>query len=175
MDSLPSTTQPTPQTLYAELHDRLYRNVRYAVTTSAANAEDACQFAWLQLLQTAPDCGDRIFAWLKTVAIREAIRLDRGERAREPLGDGLAEVLTDPGAASPELALEAGEALAAVADLPERQQSVLSLQAAGYSYAEIAERTGQSTRSVDRQLVRARRSLSQSGTEEQVPPERCLQ
>ena len=53
----------------------------------------------------------------------------------------------------------AREALDAVAALPARQARVLGLHVAGYSYAEIGERTGDTYRTVDRQMARARRAL----------------
>jgi DNA-binding CsgD family transcriptional regulator len=52
---------------------------------------------------------------------------------------------------------EALEALAALADLPHRKRTFLTLKVAGYSYDEIAEQLDASYSTVNRQLVRARR------------------
>lgn len=147
------------EALYAEHHQSLIRIVRHVVSTSDANVEDACQFAWLQLLRTKPRDDGQIFAWLKTVAIREAIRLDRGDRRPTPLDESLAERLADPATAGPDLALETDEALEAVRSLPLRQRRLLGLKVAGFSYDEIGELTGDTWRTVDRQLVRARATL----------------
>jgi DNA-directed RNA polymerase specialized sigma24 family protein len=46
--------------------------------------------------------------------------------------------------------------LSLVADLPERKRTFLTLKIAGYSYDEIPAQLGVSSRTVNRQLVRAR-------------------
>ena len=46
-----------------------------------------------------------------------------------------------------------------LAALPARQRRLLALQAFGLSYAEIAQREGCTPRTVERQLLRARRAL----------------
>ena len=144
--------------LFTEHHERLERAVASAVTAPHQVIEDACAFAWLQLLRTEPE-REAIFAWLKVVAIREAIRLMTHKPA-EPLETPSGEPAVEPEAAvDVETECAAREALAAVAALPARQRRVLGLQVAGYSYAEIGERTGDSYRTVDRQMARARRSL----------------
>jgi len=66
--------------LFGEHHDRLLRNVRRAVNASDALIEDACSFAWVQLLRRQPDRGPMLFGWLRTTAIREAYRLCGLER-----------------------------------------------------------------------------------------------
>jgi RNA polymerase sigma factor (sigma-70 family) len=43
--------------------------------------------------------------------------------------------------------------------LPERQQRLVWLQGLGLSYVEMAEREGCTTRTVERQLLRARRTM----------------
>lgn len=144
--------------LFTEHHERLERAVASAVTAPRQVIEDACAFAWLQLLRTDP-AREAIFAWLKVVAIREAIRLMMHKPA-EPLETPSGEPAVAPEAAvDVEMECTAREALAAVPALPARQRRVLGLHVAGYSYAEIGERTGDSYRTVDRQMVRARRSL----------------
>jgi RNA polymerase sigma factor (sigma-70 family) len=54
-------------------------------------------------------------------------------------------------------AVQVREALVVVASLPERQREMFTLRLGGYSYQEISQRTGATTRTVDRQLGRARR------------------
>jgi RNA polymerase sigma factor (sigma-70 family) len=51
------------------------------------------------------------------------------------------------------------ERLEAIGKLPERQQRLLWLHAAGLSYAEMAASTGCTVRTVERQLLRAKGKL----------------
>jgi len=93
------------------------------------------------------------------VAIREAIRLQT-HKPTEPLEASSGEPAVEPEAAvGVETESAARDALAAVAALPARQRRVLGLHVGGYSYAEIGTRTGDSYRTVDRQMTRARRAL----------------
>ncbi len=62
--------------LYAQLATRLTKIVARQVRTSSANIEDACSFAWLQMLRYQP-ARETVLAWLIRVGTREAIRLDR--------------------------------------------------------------------------------------------------
>ena len=57
---------------------------------------------------------------------------------------------------------ERRERLHAVSELPERQQKLLWLHALGLNYVEMAMQTGCTTRTVERQLVRARRALREA-------------
>jgi DNA-directed RNA polymerase specialized sigma24 family protein len=119
--------------------------------------EDACAFAWLQLLRTEPE-REAIFAWLKVVAVREAIRLQT-HKPTEPLEAPSGEPAVEPEPRDIETECVAREALGGVAALPARQARILGLHVGGYSYAEIGERTGDTYRTVDRQMARARRAL----------------
>jgi RNA polymerase sigma factor (sigma-70 family) len=135
--------------LFAEHHDRLIRSVSRAVRTSQANIEDACSFAWMQLLRHQPERREELFAWLRTVAIREAIRLDRAQLRSAPMVD-LDEPTTEV------CRSEVLDALQAVADLSPRLQRIFALHIAGYSYEEISYQTGDTARTVDRLMARAR-------------------
>jgi RNA polymerase sigma factor (sigma-70 family) len=147
--------------LYLRHHHELVRAVARAVNASRELIEDACQTAWLILLRRQPD-RNRVFGWLRTVAIHEAYRLSGIER-RDVRLDALASV--DGVVRGPELVadrrscidrhLEARLALERVAELPVRQRRLFALQVAGLSYAEAAVATGDSVRTVDRQLRRA--------------------
>jgi DNA-directed RNA polymerase specialized sigma24 family protein len=57
---------------------------------------------------------------------------------------------------------EQRERLSSISLLPERQQRMLWLQGIGLSYADIAITTGCTTRTVERQLLRARRAIRQA-------------
>jgi RNA polymerase sigma factor (sigma-70 family) len=145
----------------AELYRRYQRQLVHAVARSV-NApreliEDACQTAWLILLCRQPD-RDRVFGWLRTVAIHEAYRLSGVERRDAPVSPGAAVVWADgvaDGRACLDRQLEARLALARVAELAPRQRRLFALQIAGLSYAQTAAVTGDSVRTVDRQLRRA--------------------
>lgn len=147
--------------LYLRHHRALVRAVARSVNASRELIEDACQTAWLILLRRQPD-RERVFGWLRTVAIHEAYRLSGIER-RDVRLDALASV--DGAVRGPERVadrragvechLDARLALARVAELPARQRRLFALQLAGLSYAEAAGVTGDSVRTVDRQLRRA--------------------
>lgn len=144
--------------LFAQHARRLHAVVSATVRTSAANVDDACGFAWLQLVRHRPPAAVA-FAWLRTTAVREALKLHR-RTGRSIRLDQVAEVAVDP-ILRPEAALEliaAGQQIQ-VARLRPREARILGLRAAGYSRDEIAELTGESHRTVDRQLGRARRKL----------------
>ena len=145
--------------LFEELADRLLAAVRAAVRTSLVNVEDACAFAWLQLVRYRPEraCA---FGWLRKTAIREAVRLER-RGARTVDLDTVADLVAEP-ALGPDRRLGlmvAGKQIRA-ARLRPREARVLAFRVAGYSRREIAQLTGDSDRSVDRQLVRAQRKLN---------------
>jgi DNA-directed RNA polymerase specialized sigma24 family protein len=133
--------------------------VNAAVRTSPVNVEDACGFAWLQLVCRRPS-GETVFGWLCTTAIREAIRLDR--RARRVVEiDCLAERLANDPRLDPEHRAEVlaiGQVIAS-ADLAARERRLTGLRVLGYTRRQMAALTGESDRTIDRQLVRARRKL----------------
>ncbi len=151
--------------LYSALSPRLERIVRLDVRAPDAVIEDACQFAWSRLLHHRDRVGyDSALSWLAKTAVHEAVKLVRRdqrelsldcerelERPGRPLFGGLA-----PG---PEEHFEQRERLDALAGLPERQRRALWLHALGLSYAEIGLQTGDSPRTVERQLLRARRTV----------------
>jgi RNA polymerase sigma factor (sigma-70 family) len=123
------------------------------VTARPEVVEDACAFAWLELVARQP-ARTSIVGWLRVVATREAIRLaqhDRRMAVRRPTGAALAAPDPAPG--------DAREALALVAALPARKRAVLALQVSGHSYREIAAALGMTERTVERQLLRARATV----------------
>jgi hypothetical protein len=133
------------------------RSVAWAVDADRALIEDACAFAWRQLLETQPERGERIFGWLRRVAIREAWRLARRETREERL-DGL------PGRDwEEELAAEIGleeqvrarAALRALTRLRPHERRYMELRVAGYRYRELHERCGTTYTHVNRCVTRA--------------------
>lgn len=155
--------EPDIEALFTELDGRLRAIVAHNIAASAGVIEEACQAAWVAL--TACDGAiprERTLGWLATTGTREALRLVRSEAECDSL-DALgqdATVLTLPSRApSPPRALELRDRLAVVHRLPVRQQRMVWLQGFGFDYNEIAARTGDSRRTVERQLMRARRAL----------------
>jgi DNA-directed RNA polymerase specialized sigma24 family protein len=73
--------------LYAQLQARLTKIVARQVRTSTANVEDACSFAWLQMLRYQP-ARETVLAWLVRVGTREAIKLDRRARHHDAAANG---------------------------------------------------------------------------------------
>jgi RNA polymerase sigma factor (sigma-70 family) len=133
-------------------------------------AEDACAFAWLQLLRCQPDRG-AVVGWLRVVARNEALRLLRISR-REPSLEDRPHPRHDAASGEPldwqellpapvdtELAAEARELLRALAGLRWHQRTVLTMQLAGFSYKEIAARLGRTYTWVNRHLTEGRAEL----------------
>jgi DNA-directed RNA polymerase specialized sigma24 family protein len=154
--------------LYRRLAPRLERIVRYDVRAPDAVIEDACQFAWCRLF----DHRHRVhrhtaLPWLATTAVREALKLSsRSGRdlPLEVLGDGA----SGPLAPGPDELVEQFDQLRAVETLPGRQRRLIWLQGFGFSYGEMAGREGCTKRTVERQVLRAKRAIRRTcatGTE----------
>jgi len=149
--------------LYVELARPLERCVGAAVRAPRPVIEDACQFAWGQLvghrLRVQPEA---VAGWLTTTAVREALRTVRAakrdvslEAEYELRGDWLAA----PSAHEPDELIERRERLARVRELPARQQRIVWLKALGLSRVEMATHERCTSRTVQRQLGRARDRL----------------
>jgi DNA-directed RNA polymerase specialized sigma24 family protein len=149
--------------LYREHHAALQRSVGRAVNAPPACIDDACSFAWLQLLRLQPD-RETVFGWLRTVAIHEAWRLAARER-RDVHLELLPAWHERYGADELDRSVGAHEALAALAALPERQSRYLALLIAGHSYSEIAQLCDATVTNVNKHLVRARSALRRKPTE----------
>jgi RNA polymerase sigma factor (sigma-70 family) len=125
--------------------------------------EDACQFAWSRLVyhrdRVRPETA---FAWLAKTAIHEAFKLLARQRRETSLDEELeqrGDQLADTALADLYETARRRERIAGVADLPERQQRVLWLHALGLSHQEMAAHESCTQRTVQRQLMRARRRL----------------
>jgi RNA polymerase sigma factor (sigma-70 family) len=152
--------------LFATLHARVWRAVRRSVSGPDDVIDDACQTAWLKLLSRQPDRERSVYGWLITVATREAWRLCRDARRQAPLGNPPVDecpgvrCLWTAEPVAPDARLSAQERLAEVTrTLPERKRRLVGLRALGFSYRDVAAITGDSVRTVDRQLQRAERRL----------------
>ena len=159
--------------LFSEFSGPLFHSVRRAVRATDELIEDACSYAWMQLLRCQPH-RETAFAWLRVVAIHQAWKLSRRERLElsldAPLASGveglaLAETLADPRFA---LSLSARDALRAVGELRPLHRSTFSRHLAGLSYGEIAAESGRSIRQVERH-VRSARAALRAGRGENAP------
>lgn len=146
--------------LFEHHAEPLVRIVQRTLSVPRHVAEDACAFAWMQLLRKQPE-RESIVGWLRVVATREALRLIRASGRYAPFEEDPDEpqaVHADE-RADLELTLEAREALRSAAALTEQQVRIFSLHLAGLSYDEICAATGYSRTQVNRQIVRARARL----------------
>jgi RNA polymerase sigma factor (sigma-70 family) len=152
------------QALYGRLSSRLQAIVARNVAAPDYVVEDACQVAWSRLhFRRAEVRAGCELGWLCTTARREAVRMMRagGEETSLQAPEETARVIALPAAGpGPDGLAELRDRLADIRALPPRQRRMLWLQAIGYDYGEIAERTGDSRRTVERQLLRARQRLA---------------
>jgi len=155
--------------LYASLSAQLQRIVGMDVRAPRPLIEDACQFAWNRLwLHRGQVHRETALSWLVTTAVHEALRLLRLqagllslEREIEELGDCAVSRHAPPAADLYELRTR----LEIIRSLSQRQQRLLWLHGLGFSYAEIAARTGSTPRTVERQLLRGKRKLRSMAAE----------
>ena len=149
--------------LYARFAAPLERIVRSDIRAPEPVIEDACQFAWSRLVHHAGRVRrEAVLAWLARTATREAFKLVRREDRELSLEEtvGLSSNSVQPSRTlGPEELSVCRDRLDSIRSLPERQQRVLWLHLLGLSYAEIASHTGQSVRTVERQLLRAKRAV----------------
>jgi RNA polymerase sigma factor (sigma-70 family) len=152
------------EALYRAHHTRLLCLIAHDVSARPQVIEDACAFAWAELLARQPE-RTSIVGWLRVVARREALRLARRDRATVLMSAIDPDVLaqrqrsTSCHRASADDHREALEALSLVAALPQRKRRFLAAKVAGYSYDEIAAQLGVSYTNVNRHLVRARSAV----------------
>jgi RNA polymerase sigma factor (sigma-70 family) len=150
--------------LYAGSATLVRQLVRHGVRAPDPLIEDACQFAWGRLVHhRARVRRETAVAWLVTTARREACKQARRE-GRELSLDVLLDQLGEPPgiscAPSAEEMFERRAALESLGALPDRQRRLIWLQGLGLSYGEMAEQTGVTTRTVQRQLMHARQRLA---------------
>jgi len=153
--------------------DQLYRThastlehlVQTRVIADPDTVQDACSFAWTQLLispnvELAPRAP---LGWLRQVATRHVWQLTAAPSPlREHDARDIANLLLT---GERDLADRVCDRLLLadrVSNLSARQRKYLFLHACGYRYSEIAALMGVTYRTVDRQLARARAHLRQS-------------
>lgn len=141
----------------------LERRVASRARAQAQTSEDACSFAWMQLLtHTAVDldCTHDVLRWLTLTATREAWRLE-ARCGRELLVDDDAlehrlNARSERGAG--EQAARRAR-LDLIAQIPERPRRFLWRLALGHSYREIAMLERASATTTNKQIARAKRAL----------------
>ena len=137
----PATAASDTAALFSRYDRKLRDRVSAVVNTSQANIEDACMFAWVQLLRYELDEVDAAYSWLTTVAIREAIKLDRADRRTRPLPVDEHGAVIEPIDPRDELAardlLDHAAAVIQQAGLTSRQLEMISLQAWGLTHEQI--------------------------------------
>lgn len=143
--------------LYAE---RLRRVTGMAVNTSPDIVEEACAQTFAQLLISQPR-RETVWPWMKTVARREAIRLDRRARAPLPLARpgeypdaGVDFDVPDP-KSSGAVVDAMLDAKARLGRLNPREREAVVLKALGWKYHEIAKDLGVSPSRVEQIVTRA--------------------
>jgi RNA polymerase sigma factor (sigma-70 family) len=108
---------------------------------------------------------ETVLSWLITTAVREAVKLLR-RSDREISLDTLVEAEFEFPAPTtdrtPQTLSEHRERLRSLNGLPYRQQCLLWLYGLGLSYEEIARSQGCTSRTVERQLQRARALLQEA-------------
>jgi len=152
--------------LYASLSPRLESIVRMDVRAPRAVIEDACQLAWGQLARHRDRVEhDSALSWLAKTAIHEALWLLRRQRRWDSLegtieryGEGALREFA-PGA---DEVFELRARLDEMGSLTRRQQQMMWLHGLGYNYEEIADAMACTLRTVERQLLRAKRKMREA-------------
>jgi RNA polymerase sigma factor (sigma-70 family) len=153
-------TQTDVSQLYAELAPQLRRILGMNLQAPEWLLDDACQMAWEALLRRPGRVqAGHALGWLATTARREALGLLKRSRAEVCLDASGHSEVTFGQAPDPQQAAEFWERLGQVRRLSRRQQRIVWMQSLGFGYEEIAAATGETRRSVERQLLSARRRL----------------
>jgi len=154
--------------LLSTLYGQHAAKVKHLVARQAGgDVEDACQTAWERLLrhEEVDLQGRGVINWLVITAAREAWK--RSSHKRELSFEALrgeddeAELFEPVGIAPDPLTvvLERDNTRRRLARLTDREREFLAGQVLGLTYTEIAQAIGSSTRTAERQILRARRKL----------------
>jgi RNA polymerase sigma-70 factor (ECF subfamily) len=145
--------------------DRLYR-AAWALSGSREDAEDLVQDTYARvlarprLLRNDDDLGYLLRALRNTFLNRK--RTERRRLRTAPLPDDL-DLVQDPHARDPELALAAGDVYSAIAELPDDYRDVLvAVDVTGLSYGEAARALRIRPGTVMSRLYRARQRVVRS-------------
>jgi RNA polymerase sigma factor (sigma-70 family) len=156
--------------LYAQSARSLRRLIGDRMRLPDDVLDDACQVAWLRYLSHHRRVArPAVLSWLLRTAAHEACRTAGRHEHEVPL-DSLRVAGSDEeadadgwlGRDPTDEMVDHVARLEALRRLTPRQRRMMWLQASGLSYAEIAQATGDSPRTVERQLGRARQRLGAS-------------
>lgn len=144
--------------LFQEIAVVVYRQLE--ITKSSPSQHDRASAK-----KTLPETSDRVGPWLYRVAIRQAISYHR-KRSRKyqpQVTDNLTAQSPTPQPLDWMLDREAGEAMrACIEKLEDTQREILILKfTENWSYQQLADRMGISTRAVEHRLLKARKKLRQ--------------
>src|ERR1700743_1897754 len=149
--------------LYASAAGLVRGQVCSEVTAPEAVIDDACQFAWIRLLHHRHRVGrDRAVSWLITRALHEVFKLVRRaghDLSLEQLLEETGDLRINRTVPAPEEAVGARLRLRALQQPPGRPERLIWLKGLGFDYSEMAAETGTTVRTVERQLMKARRNL----------------
>jgi RNA polymerase sigma factor (sigma-70 family) len=151
--------------LYASFSLHLKRIVELDVQAPEAVIEDACQFAWARLLLQRDVEQRAAPAWLARTAAREALNQLHRTRAETSLEEILEKSEGVLAQSEMDEAIEARDRLRILRRLPCRQQRLLWLHGFGFNYEEMATHERCTRRTIERQLLRGRRSLRSATAE----------
>jgi len=157
--------------MHREHARELERRVASRARAEPQTIEDACSFAWMQLIThpsidvDSPFCGP--LAWITRTAVHEAWRLE-ARRARDELLDDVA-LKREQTAPAADLIAAQRARLDLVAQIPQRPRRFLLRQAVGHSYREIAADEMVSLTTTNKQIARATRLLRALDTADATP------
>jgi RNA polymerase sigma factor (sigma-70 family) len=145
--------------LFERYKARLHTATRLAINTTSEIVDDACAFAWMQFIACQPR-RTTAFAWLKTVARNEALRLDRLARERTSAERSLdvnehTAQLVRARDGRVEVAADFRDLRDRLLELSPRQREIVLLNAAGWRLREVAAHLGLSEQRVGHLVVRA--------------------
>jgi DNA-directed RNA polymerase specialized sigma24 family protein len=162
---------------FAAHANRVHARVARRARATHDVVDDACAIAWTKLLRR-PDVAlnARGLAWLVTVAVHEAWRLQERRVQETPVGPFARGSTVDSDASLEPIDVysvdvetravdraQHSEDVAAFLTLKPRERQTLYLKALGYRYAEICELTGFTYTAVNRYITEGRRALRRGG------------
>ena len=159
-----ASRQQSVSNLYAQHAAKVERLV---ARQAGGDVQDACQTAWERLLghEEVDVESHGVIQWLVITATREAWKRSRHKRELPFValsGDDSGAEWFEPAGDAPDplaVALQRDESRRRLARLTDRERQFLALQVLGLTYTEIAQATGASPRTAERQILRARRKL----------------
>ena len=165
--------QGDEEQLFERYQARLRRRVAFEINTSPEIVDDACAYAWMRLIACQPR-RETVYGWLVTVARNEALQLDQAARVRSSrqrsldIAEHTADV-ADPTHDGFELAMDLQDLRARLLELSPRERETVLLHAAGWRYAQLAERLGISQSRVSHLFTRGVQRMREMDQQEEAP------